>query len=597
MPSEPVQRVLSALEAHGLKVRREGSGYKCQCPAHPDNNLSLSVKEGEDGRALLHCFAGCEFGAIAAGLDLAAKDLFPDKGDGHRSRPAASTATARKSSARTTPTKPLSLADYAAHKALPEDFLRGLGLEDSPEGIRLPYRHSDGTVALYKLRTHAVAKEGSKWPANMPLMAYGQERLEPARQVRLLLAVEGESDWQTTALHGIPALGLPGAGATDTLKAEHLEGIERLYVWQEPDKGGEQFRSGIAKRLQVLQWLGRAYVLKPPAGTKDLNDLHRQHLGDADAFKAALKAIVDAAEPLNAAASLDTHRVNSLLPQAEAEMARNAARSPELPLGLTTGFAWLDKATEGFLPATFWVVGAFTSTGKTALALQMALRSLEAGARVAVFSLEMSSRANLYRLLANRSGVSAVAIRRGHLEDSDKARVDAASKWLDRLPLYLFDQLYSLDAISETARALKRGGGLDVLFLDYLQNLQGEGSLFERMSTAAPRLQGLAKELDCCIVALSQFSNEVARGEVGILAYKGAGEIAASADVGLRLERDKDDSARLHLYLTKNKEGPSGLKRTLRWDSAFTRLTAEATSTGGKGSCKGKAGSSSGARA
>lgn len=57
-----------------------------RCPAHKDRTASLSIRELDDGRTLVHCFAGCEVGAVlgAIGLDLA--DLYPprkDSGAGH----------------------------------------------------------------------------------------------------------------------------------------------------------------------------------------------------------------------------------------------------------------------------------------------------------------------------------------------------------------------------------------------------------------------------------------------------------------------------------------------------------------------------------
>lgn len=57
---------------------RRGSWTAC-CPAHPDKTPSLSVRETEDGRVLVHCFAGCSVGEIvqAVGMDLS--DLFPPK--------------------------------------------------------------------------------------------------------------------------------------------------------------------------------------------------------------------------------------------------------------------------------------------------------------------------------------------------------------------------------------------------------------------------------------------------------------------------------------------------------------------------------------
>lgn len=74
--------VLSRLEG----IKRNGSGWIARCPAHEDRSPSLSVGEGDDGRVLLHCQAGCETSAVCAALGLEVADLMPPKthGNGHR---------------------------------------------------------------------------------------------------------------------------------------------------------------------------------------------------------------------------------------------------------------------------------------------------------------------------------------------------------------------------------------------------------------------------------------------------------------------------------------------------------------------------------
>ena len=58
-----------------------GSGWmtRCPVPAHEDRTASLGIGVGEDGRLLLHCFAGCALEAILRGLNFAMTDLFPDR--------------------------------------------------------------------------------------------------------------------------------------------------------------------------------------------------------------------------------------------------------------------------------------------------------------------------------------------------------------------------------------------------------------------------------------------------------------------------------------------------------------------------------------
>lgn len=66
-------------------LRRSSGGYLALCPAHEDHSPSLSISAGDDGRILLHCWAGCETRDIVAALGLQWTDLFPARA-GRRSR-------------------------------------------------------------------------------------------------------------------------------------------------------------------------------------------------------------------------------------------------------------------------------------------------------------------------------------------------------------------------------------------------------------------------------------------------------------------------------------------------------------------------------
>lgn len=69
-----LERVLGRLEG----VHATAGGYLARCPAHEDHGPSLSIREGDDGRVLLHCWAGCETSAILAALHLTWRGLFPE---------------------------------------------------------------------------------------------------------------------------------------------------------------------------------------------------------------------------------------------------------------------------------------------------------------------------------------------------------------------------------------------------------------------------------------------------------------------------------------------------------------------------------------
>lgn len=65
--------VLSRLE----RVRKAGAGWSARCPAHEDRTASLSVAVGNDGRILIHDFAGCSTHDVLAAIGLTVGDLFP----------------------------------------------------------------------------------------------------------------------------------------------------------------------------------------------------------------------------------------------------------------------------------------------------------------------------------------------------------------------------------------------------------------------------------------------------------------------------------------------------------------------------------------
>lgn len=72
----PADRVLGTLTG----VRRTGPGrWSAICPAHADRRPSLSVREIEDGRLLVHCHAGCDVDRVVGALGLDLRDLFPGR--------------------------------------------------------------------------------------------------------------------------------------------------------------------------------------------------------------------------------------------------------------------------------------------------------------------------------------------------------------------------------------------------------------------------------------------------------------------------------------------------------------------------------------
>jgi hypothetical protein len=72
----PITRVVDALERAGCAPRGSGNEWRARCPGHNSRGPSLSVRVGEDGRVLMHCFAGCDLESILQALGLSISELF-----------------------------------------------------------------------------------------------------------------------------------------------------------------------------------------------------------------------------------------------------------------------------------------------------------------------------------------------------------------------------------------------------------------------------------------------------------------------------------------------------------------------------------------
>ncbi len=72
----PIDTILSRLEGQRLKRTGNSSWVAC-CPAHEDRTPSLSIREAEGGKVLIHCHGGCGVDSVVGAMGLALSDLFP----------------------------------------------------------------------------------------------------------------------------------------------------------------------------------------------------------------------------------------------------------------------------------------------------------------------------------------------------------------------------------------------------------------------------------------------------------------------------------------------------------------------------------------
>lgn len=62
------------------RVRKTGpDSWQARCPAHDDRGPSLTIRETEDAKVLVHCFAGCSVHEVVGAVGLEVTDLFPPR--------------------------------------------------------------------------------------------------------------------------------------------------------------------------------------------------------------------------------------------------------------------------------------------------------------------------------------------------------------------------------------------------------------------------------------------------------------------------------------------------------------------------------------
>lgn len=258
----PLEKIIDALR--GLDCRPQGRANQWQalCPTHPDRNPSLSIGQGQDGRALIHCHAGCDTDGILSALGMHAGDLFQTP----RERPRPTDDTWLPCHQRRGPTGHEKTAEY-------------------------PYRDPDGQL-LYvvtrcaskcfaQYRPDPTSRSGKRWSINdrttgRRLVPEGilyrlPEILAALRQKPppSIYIVEGEKDANTLWTAGYPATcNSGGAGKWTPNHAVWLAGADVLIV-ADRDATGAAHAQHVSATLQPY---ARSIEILEPATGKDTTD-------------------------------------------------------------------------------------------------------------------------------------------------------------------------------------------------------------------------------------------------------------------------------------------------------------------------------------
>ena len=230
-------------------------------------------------------------------------------------------------------------------------------------------------------------------------------------------------------------------------------------------------------------------------------------------------------------------------------------------------------------PGRFVILGADSSVGKTAFALQLAYNIACTGKRVGFFSYETSNEDAADRILANTADVNLPRTKKKCLTAADWERVASEGVRSGRIPLTVVE---TAGCGVDDLRTEILAGRYQVVFIDYIQLIPGRASdRWQVVTEVSMALHTMAQQLGVTIIALSQVTPpETDKNGKRRALRKGdlreSRQLINDADVILMMDlTDPNDTASLRvLQVDKNKDGPVG-RMYLSFDPEHMRFKPE----------------------
>ncbi|CAM8619506.1 DnaB Replicative DNA helicase [Oxalobacteraceae bacterium] len=244
--------------------------------------------------------------------------------------------------------------------------------------------------------------------------------------------------------------------------------------------------------------------------------------------------------------------------------------------GVPTGFVDLDRMTSGLQPGDLIIVAGRPSMGKTAFSVNIGEHvSTDSGLPVAIFSMEMGGSQLAMRMLGSVGRLDQHRLRTGRLNDEDWPRLTHAIQKLNDAQIFIDETpaLSSIELRARSRRLARQCGKLGLIIVDYLQlmsaNSPGENRATE-ISEISRNLKGLAKELNCPVIALSQLNRSLEQrpNKRPVMSdLRESGAIEQDADLILFIYRDEvynpdsPEKGMAEIIIGKQRNGPIGSVR------------------------------------
>ncbi|PEQ84212.1 replicative DNA helicase [Bacillus cereus] len=245
--------------------------------------------------------------------------------------------------------------------------------------------------------------------------------------------------------------------------------------------------------------------------------------------------------------------------------------------GMDTGFTELNRMTAGFKPQEFIIVAARPSVGKTAFCLNVANNAageLSEGDVVAIFSLEMGKKELLKRMVSINGNIDGNRMKTGELNPEDWTKLTQAMGVLNNKNIRIFDDAgITTNFIWSKVKKLcdEFPGRRIMVIIDYLQLITGnpvhKGNRTQEIGEISRTLKTMARQLDVCVVALSQLSRGVEQRQDKrpmMSDLRESGQIEQDADVIAFLyredyyDRETENKNTIEIIIGKQRNGPVG---------------------------------------
>ncbi len=258
--------------------------------------------------------------------------------------------------------------------------------------------------------------------------------------------------------------------------------------------------------------------------------------------------------------------------------------------GIPSGFSDFDNLTSGLQPADLVIVAGRPSMGKTTFAMNLAENAaIDAGAGVAVFSMEMPAESLTLRMLSSLGRINQTKVRSGQLDEEDWPRLTSAVSILNEANIFIDDTpALSPTEMRARVRRLKRKNNIGLIVVDYLQLMQVKGGSENRVneiSEISRGLKALAKEMNVPVIALSQLNRglEQRPNKRPVMSdLRESGAIEQDADLIVFIYRDEvynedsPDKGTAEIIIGKHRNGPLGTAR-LTFLGQYTRFENHAS--------------------